>query len=184
MRFLATDIAGVVVVEAEPNVDDRGGFARLHCPSEFAAAGLPFEPVQTSLSTNPIRGTLRGLHFQRAPHAETKLVRAVRGRVFDVAVDLRPGSPTLHKWVGVQLSQTNQRALFIPEGIAHGFLTLEPDSDVLYQIAPAYRPGYGVGVRWDDPAFKILWPEEPAVMSHSDATYADIEIGGQAVGPT
>ena len=175
MRFLATDIAGVVVVEAEPHLDDRGGFARLHCPSEFAAAGLPFEPVQTSLSTNPIQGTLRGLHFQRAPHAETKLVRAVRGRVFDVAVDLRPGSPTLHKWVGVQLSQTNQRALFIPEGVAHGFLTLEPDTDVLYQIAPAFTPGHATGVRWDDPAFAIQWPFPPALMSPADAAYADYD---------
>ena len=104
MRFSATEIAGVVIVEAEPHEDDRGGFARLHCPEEFAAAGLPFAPVQTSLSTNPAAGTLRGLHFQKAPFAETKLVRCVRGKVFDVAVDLRPDSPTHRRWTATELS--------------------------------------------------------------------------------
>jgi len=175
MRFLATDVVGVMIIEAEPNRDDRGGFARLHCPEAFAAAGVPFEPVQTSLSTNPARGTLRGLHFQKAPYAETKLVRAVRGRIFDVAVDLRPDSPTHRQWVGTELSATNQRALFIPEGVAHGFLTLEPDSDVLYQIAPAHTPGQGSGVRWNDPAFGVVWPASPALMSPADAAYADYD---------
>jgi dTDP-4-dehydrorhamnose 3,5-epimerase len=175
MRFLATDIAGVVIVEAEPHRDERGGFARLHCPEDFAAAGIPFAPVQTSLSSNPHAGTLRGMHFQKAPYAETKLVRAVRGRIFDVAVDLRPGSPTCHQWLGVELSAANQRALFIPEGVAHGFLTLEPDSDVLYQIAPAFTPGHAAGVRWDDPAFAIRWPQVPALMSPADAAYADYD---------
>jgi dTDP-4-dehydrorhamnose 3,5-epimerase len=175
MRFLATDVVGVMIIEAEPYRDDRGGFARLHCPEAFAAAGIPFEPVQTSLSTNPARGTLRGLHFQKAPHAETKLVRAVRGRIFDVAVDLRPDSPTHRQWVGTELSATNQRALFIPEGVAHGFLTLEPDSDVLYQIAPAYTPGHGAGVRWNDPAFGVVWPASSALMSSADAAYADYD---------
>lgn len=173
MRFLATDIAGVVIVEAEPHTDDRGGFARLHCPQAFAAAGIPFAPAQTSLSTNPARHTLRGLHLQRHPHAETKLVRAVRGRVFDVAVDLRPDSPTHRHWTATELSATNLRGLFIPEGVAHGFLTLEPDSDVLYQIAPAYAPGHAAGVRWNDPAFGIAWPAAPALLSPTDAAYPD-----------
>ena len=175
MRFLATDIAGVVIVEAEPHPDARGSFARLHCPVEFAAAGLRFEPIQTSISTNPVRGTLRGLHYQNAPHAETKLIRAVRGRVFDVAVDLRPDSPTHRRWTATELSATNLRGLFIPEGVAHGFLTLEPDSDVLYQIAPAFTPGHAAGVRWDDPAFAINWPDVPALMSPADAAYADYD---------
>lgn len=175
MRFLATDIAGVVIVEADPHTDLRGGFARLHCPDEFAAAGLPFEPVQTSVSTNPMTGTLRGLHFQKPPHAETKLIRAVRGRVFDVAVDLRPDSPTHRCWTATELSATNLRGLFIPYGVAHGFLTLEPDTDVLYQIAPAFTPGHADGVRWDDPAFSIRWPAAPALMSPADAAYADYD---------
>lgn len=173
MRFHATDIAGVVIVEADPHTDERGGFARLHCPYEFAAAGIPFEPAQTSLSTNPTTGTLRGLHFQRAPRAETKLVRCVRGRVFDVALDLRPDSPTHRRWTATELSATNLRGLFIPEGVAHGFLTLEADSDVLYQIAPAYTPGHAAGVRWNDPAFDIAWPVAPALMSAADAGYPD-----------
>ena len=175
MRFLATDIAGVVIVEAEPHSDMRGGFARLHCPDKFAAAGIVFAPIQTSISTNPTPGTLRGLHFQKAPHAETKLVRAVRGRVFDVAVDLRPDSPTHRRWTATELSATNLRGVFIPEGVAHGFLTLEPYTDVLYQIAPAFTPGYAAGVRWDDPAFAITWPGVPALMSAADAAYVDYD---------
>ena len=175
MRFQATDIAGVVIVEAEPHTDDRGGFARLHCPLDFAAAGVPFQPAQTSLSTNPAAHTLRGLHFQKAPRAETKLVRCVRGRVFDVAVDLRPDSPTHRRWVAAELTAENLRALLIPEGVAHGFLTLEPDTDVLYQIAPTYTPGHAAGVRWDDPAFAIAWPAAPKLMSPADAAYPDYE---------
>ena len=175
MRFLATDIAGVVIVEADLHADERGGFARLHCPDEFAAAGIAFEPVQTSLSTNPQAGTLRGLHFQKAPHAETKLVRAVRGRVFDVAVDLRPDRPTYRRWTAAERSAGNLRGLYIPEGVAHGFLTLEADSDVLYQIAPGHTPGYAAGVRWNDPAFGIAWPTSPTLMSPADAAYADLD---------
>ena len=173
MRFSDTEIAGVVVVEIEAHSDERGAFARLQCPEEFAAAGHPFTPAQTSLSRNPRAGTLRGLHYQPAPHAEVKLVRAVRGRIFDVAVDLRPGSPTHRKWTATELSADNARALLIPEGVAHGFLTLEPDTDVLYQIAPAYRPGHDAGVRWDDPAFGIDWPTRPTLISARDAGYPD-----------
>ena len=173
MRFIPTDIPGVVRVEAEPHVDERGSFARLHCPEEFAAAGIAFAPVQTSVSRNLAAGTLRGLHHQPAPHAETKLVRVTRGRAFDVAVDLRPDSPTHRRWTAAELSAENQTALFIPQGVAHGFLTLEPDTDVLYQIAPAYRPGHEAGVRWDDPAFAIAWPAPPQVISPRDAAYPD-----------
>jgi len=171
MRFSETPIAGVVVVDIEPQADARGAFARLHCPDEFAAAGHPFTPAQTSLSRNPHAGTLRGLHYQRAPHAETKLVRAVRGRMFDVAVDLREGSPTWRHWTAAELSADNARALLIPEGVAHGFLTLEPDTDVLYQISPAFVAGHEAGVRWDDPAFAIVWPAAPRIISERDAGY-------------
>jgi len=173
MEFQRTKLAGVYRVKATPHRDDRGAFARLHCPAEFAAAGLPFAPAQTSLSGNPHPLTLRGMHYQAAPHAESKLVRVTRGRAFDVALDLRPASPTYRQWVGEELSADNLMALYIPEGVAHGFLTLEADTDVLYQIAPAYRPGHEAGVRWDDPAFGIDWPELPQLISERDASYPD-----------
>lgn len=173
MRFTPTEIAGVTVVDLEPVSDDRGFFARLHCPQDFAAAGHPFTPAQTSLSRNLAAGTLRGLHYQAAPRAETKLVRAVRGRIFDVSVDLRPDSPTHRRWVGYELSADNGRAMLIAEGIAHGFITLEPDTDVVYQISPAFEPGHDRGVRWNDPAFAIAWPAPPQVISARDAGYAD-----------
>jgi len=173
MRFSPSGIDGVVVVDMEPRSDERGAFARLQCPDEFAAAGHPFTPAQTSLSRNPHAFTLRGMHYQPAPHAEMKLVRAVRGRIFDVAVDLRPGSPTYRQWTAQELSAENGRALLIGEGVAHGFLTLEPDTDVLYQIAPKYEPGHEAGVRWDDPAFAIAWPAAPVSISARDAGYPD-----------
>jgi dTDP-4-dehydrorhamnose 3,5-epimerase len=173
MRISETAIAGVVVIDIEPREDARGAFARLHCPDEFAAAGYPFSPAQTSLSRNPQVGTLRGMHYQPAPHAETKLVRAVRGRIFDVALDLRPGSPTCGRWASAELSAETGRALLIPEGVAHGFLTLEPDTDVLYQITPSFEAGREAGVRWDDPAFAIAWPAPPRIISERDAGYPD-----------
>ncbi len=173
MRFSPTALPGVVVVDIDAHTDERGSFARLQCPDEFAEAGIPFSPVQTSVSRNPTARTLRGMHYQPAPFAETKLVRVVRGRMFDVAVDLRPDSPTFRQWVGEELSADNARALFIPEGVAHGFLTLEPDTDVLYQISPAFQPGHEAGVRWNDPALAIRWPGEPRLISERDATYPD-----------
>jgi len=171
MRFSETGIPGVVVAEIEPAADARGAFARLHCPDEFAAAGHPFQPAQTSLSRNPRWLTLRGMHYQRPPFAETKLVRCVRGRVFDVALDLRRDSPTFRRWTSAELSADNAQALLIPPGVAHGFLTLEPDTDVLYQIAPRFEPGHEAGVRWNDPAFAIAWPASPEVISERDAAY-------------
>lgn len=173
MRFSPTEVAGVLLVDIEAHEDARGLFARLQCPDEFAAAGAPFEPAQTSLSRNPKAGTLRGMHWQPDPFGERKLVRAVRGRMFDVAIDLRRDSPTYLKWTAAELSADNARALFIPEGVAHGFLTLKPDTDVLYQISPKFSPGHEAGVRWDDPAFAIVWPSAPALISERDATYPD-----------
>lgn len=173
MRFTLTRIGGVVIVDWEAAADERGAFARLHCPQEFAAAGHPFEPAQTSLSRNDRAGTLRGMHYQAAPRQEAKLVRVTRGRIFDVAIDLRPGSPTFRQWTGTELSAENGRALLIGEGMAHGFVTLEDDSDVLYQISRAFEPGYGLGVRWDDPAFAVEWPLRPRVISERDASYPD-----------
>ena len=173
MRFCPTELDGVVVVEAEALTDARGTFARLYCPDEFAVAGHPFVPAQTSLSRNPTEGTLRGMHYQPAPHAEAKLVRCVRGAVFDVALDMRQHSPTWGKWTAAELSADNLRALYIPQGVAHGFLTLTPDADVLYQIAPRFEAGHEAGVRWNDPAFAIAWPFLPRMISERDAAYAD-----------
>jgi dTDP-4-dehydrorhamnose 3,5-epimerase len=173
MRFSPTAIAGVVVVDIDPSTDDRGSFARLHCPEEFAAAGYPFVPAQTSLSRNTAAFTLRGLHYEAASHEEVKLVRATRGRIFDVAVDLRPGSPTYLNWTGTELSAQSGRALLIGQGLAHGFITLEDDTDVLYQIDRIFEPGHGQGVRWNDPTFAIAWPAQPQVISERDATYPD-----------
>lgn len=173
MRFTTTDIDGVVIVDLDLMTDERGAFARLHCPDEFAAAGLPFVPQQTSLSRNLRAGTLRGMHYEAPPHAESKLVRVVRGRIFDVAVDLRPDSPTYRRWTGTELSADNGRALLIGKGMAHGFVTLEDDTDVLYQIDKVFEPGHGRGVRWNDPAFGIAWPTSPLVISERDAAYPD-----------
>ena len=173
MRFEQTSIPGVVVVELEPHADERGFFARAHCPDEFAAAGHPFVPVQTSLSRNLAARTLRGMHYQPRPHGEAKLVRVVRGRIHDVALDLRPESPSYRCWAAAELSAENGRALLIPEGVAHGFLTLEPDSDILYQIDRIFTPGHGKGVRWNDPAFAIEWPGRPDVISPADASLPD-----------
>ncbi len=177
MRFSPTAIAGVVVVDIDPAVDERGAFARLHCPDEFAAAGHPFAPAQTSLSRNTAAFTLRGMHYEAPPRAETKLVRVTRGRIFDVAVDLRPDSPTYLAWTGAELSADNGRALLVGAGMAHGFLTLEDETDVLYQIDRIFEPGHGRGVRWNDPAFAIAWPGAPRVMSERDATYPDLPRG-------
>lgn len=173
MRFTATDIEGVVIVDLDPVADERGSFARLHCPEEFAAAGHPFAPLQTSLSRNLKAATLRGLHYEATPHEEAKLVRATRGAIFDVAVDLRPDSPTYRRWTGTELSAENGRALLIGRGMAHGFVTLRDDTDVLYQIDRIFEPGHGRGARWNDPAFDIQWPVNPQIMSERDATFPD-----------
>lgn len=173
MRFSATGIEGVVIVDIDPVADERGSFARLHCPEEFAAAGHPFAPLQTSLSRNLKAATLRGLHYEAVPHEEAKLVRATRGAIFDVAVDLRPDSPTYRRWTGTELSAENGRALLIGRGLAHGFVTLEDDTDVVYQIDRIFQPGHGRGARWNDPAFGIQWPLQPQIMSERDASYPD-----------
>lgn len=173
MRFAETAIAGVVIVDIDPHTDERGLFARLQCPNEFAAAGHAFSPVQVSLSRNPHLHTLRGMHYRPEGFAETKLVRVTRGRIHDVALDVRPGSATFGQWTAVELSAENARALLVPEGVAHGFLTLEPDTDIIYQIAPEYRAGPENGVRWNDPAFGIEWPAAPAVIGARDAAYPD-----------
>ncbi|HVF75635.1 MAG TPA: dTDP-4-dehydrorhamnose 3,5-epimerase [Acidimicrobiales bacterium] len=175
MIFRETAIGGVVVVEPQAMADERGLFARTWCADEFAANGVDPAVAQCSVSFNHRRHTLRGLHFQREPHGESKLVRCTRGAVFDVAVDLRPESPTYCRSVAVELTMDNRVALFVPPGCAHGFLTLADDVEVLYQISPRFEPSAAAGVRWDDPRFGIEWPAAPAVISERDATYPDFD---------
>lgn len=178
MRFVAANIEGVFLVEPDLHTDARGFFTRLACPQEFAAAGISFEPRQTSLSRNTARHTLRGMHYCREP--EAKLVRCVRGRIFDAVFDIRPESPTFRRTFAAELDADNARALFIPPGVAHGFLTLEAESDVLYQMDRLYRPGFDAGLRWNDPGFALNWPAPPAVVDARDAGWAD--FGGRQSG--
>ena len=176
MLFHKTQVHGVLVVEPERILDERGFFARTFSADEFAARGLDTRVEQCSTSFNPKVGTLRGLHYQAAPYSEAKLVRCTRGAIFDVAADLRPNSPSYLQWVGLNLSEDDGRALFIPEGCAHGFQTLMDDTEVLYQISTSYVPDAASGVRWDDPSFGIEWPAPPRAgrtMSQRDAEYAD-----------
>lgn len=175
MKFTATAIDGVLLLETEPMTDDRGDFARSYCADEFAAAGLDFTPVQMNISRNRLRGTLRGLHYQDAPHPDPKIVRCTRGRIFDVAVDLRPDSGTFCRWVSAELSPGNQTALIVPAGCAHGFITLEDDSDVQYLMGARYVPDLARGVRWDDAAFAIAWPLQPVALAPRDAAYPDFD---------
>lgn len=175
MRFTETEIPGVFIIDVEPRADERGSFNRVFCPDEFAAAGIAFVSTQINIARNTHRHTLRGMHHKAPGFEEAKLVRCVRGAIFDVAVDLRPDSPAFRRWVGVELDETSMRALFIPEGCTHGYLTLRDDTDVLYQMSRHYSPEGDAGARWDDPAFAIDWPARPAVINERDATYPNFE---------
>jgi len=169
--FIPTSIDGVMIVELEPRGDDRGFFARSFCARTFASEGLTPVTVQTNVSVNRVAGTLRGLHYQHAPAAEAKLVRCTRGRVFDVALDVRPASPTYLQHVATILDADSRRALYVPEGFAHGFLTLEDDTELTYQVSAEYSPQAEDGVRWDDPAVAIPWPIEVRVISDKDEAW-------------
>jgi len=171
MKFIPTPLNCAFVVELEKRGDDRGFFARAFCEKEFAAAGLPARFVQVNNSLSAQRGTLRGMHYQAKPHEEAKVVRCTQGAVWDVMVDLRPESATFKRWQGVELSAANRRALYIPEGLAHGFQTLTDDAELLYLMSEFYHPESARGVRWDDPAFRIEWPLQDPHMSERDRTY-------------
>jgi dTDP-4-dehydrorhamnose 3,5-epimerase len=175
MRFEALDLSGATLIALEPHFDERGFFARAWCSKEFAGAGLPAEIVQTNLSQTLLRGVVRGLHYQRPPSREGKVVRCLRGGIFDVIVDVRPDSATFLRYVGVELTPVNRLALYIPPGFAHGFQTLEPETEVWYQMTDYYQPGLGGGLRWNDPALGIEWPLEPTAMNERDATYPDLD---------
>lgn len=176
MRFHSTPLTGVMVIELDVHEDARGSFARTFCEEEFARAGLAFKPAQINLSQNPRAWTLRGVHYQVAPHGESKVVQCLRGRVFDVAVDLRPQSATHRKWFGIELASELKRTFFIPEGCGHGFITLEDDSDVSYLMGRAFEPSAQRGVRWNDPAFAIDWPAQPRVISPRDEAFPDYTL--------
>ena len=171
MKFQESPLAGAYTIEMDRLEDERGFFARSHSAEEFAARGLPAAMPQSSVSFNARRGTLRGLHYQAEPHAEDKLVRCTAGAIYDVIVDLRPDSPTARRWFGVELSAANHRSLFVPKGLAHGFMTLRDDTEVLYMISVPYAPGFERGLRWNDPAIGISWPTAPSVVSARDAAY-------------
>jgi dTDP-4-dehydrorhamnose 3,5-epimerase len=173
MRFTPSELADIVIVDVEPHVDGRGLFARTFCEAEFAAAGLPTRFVQSSVSFNTRRGTLRGLHYQAPPKPEAKLVRCTRGTIHDVVVDLRPSSATFLRWISVELTAENRRALYIPGGCAHGFQTLTDDAEVLYLMTEFYAPELARGVRWNDPVFGVEWPIADPRLSERDATYPD-----------
>ena len=174
MIFTPTRLEGAVLVELERHEDERGFFARTWSADEFAAAGLNPRLVQCSIAGNVRRHTLRGMHFQRAPHEEAKLVRCSRGALYDVVIDLRRGSRTFGEWLGVELSATNGRMLYVPEGFAHGYQTLEDDTEASYQMSQAYAPHAAAGVRWDDPFFGIDWPAAAhRIVSERDRTWPD-----------
>lgn len=176
MKFLPTTVAGAYEVEPEIHVDERGTFVRTFCAELFALHGLATHYPQCNVSRNNRRGTLRGLHFQADPHGEAKLVRATHGRVYDVALDLRPASPSYLRWAAVGLDAARHNAFYIPEGCAHGFLTLEDESALFYQMSEPYAPASARAVRWDDPAFDIEWPFAPIVISARDAGCPDFSV--------
>jgi len=173
VRFRETELQGAFIIELQKYEDERGFFARCWCQREFESHGLNPRTVQCNVSFNKVKGTLRGMHYQVAPHAETKLVRCTRGAIYDVIIDLRRESPTYKRYVSEVLSSTNYKALFIPEGCAHGFQTLEDNSEVFYQMSEFYSPEHQRGLRYNDPAFRINWPIEATVISDRDRNYED-----------
>lgn len=184
MRFVETALEGAFVVEPEPIRDHRGFFARVWCAEEFREHGLTPDVVQCNLSYNAVAGTLRGLHLQRPPAAEAKLVRCIRGGIVDVIVDVRPGSATHLQHVAVELTPEDRRALFVPRGFAHGFQTLEDDTEVLYQVSEFYAPGHEGGLRHDDPVLDIDWPLDVTEISDKDRGWPLLEEQGPPLADT
>ena len=171
VNFRETPLPGVFLIDPDRREDERGFFARTYCAEEFSSRGLETRIAQCSVSFNPKRGTLRGMHLQMPPHAEVKLVRCTRGAVYDVVVDMRGESPTLGRWFAAELTGENRTMLYIPERVAHGFLTLTDDTEVSYQISEFYHPECARGVRWDDPAVGIQWPFSPTMISPRDTAF-------------
>jgi dTDP-4-dehydrorhamnose 3,5-epimerase len=170
-----TDLSGAYVIEPERKKDSRGYFARTFCEKEFASLGLETRIAQCSVSFNQRKGTLRGMHYQVAPFEEVKVVRCIRGTIYDVIIDLRRNSSTFKKYFAVELNERNGNALYVPGGFAHGFQTLEDESEVFYQMSQLYSSDHGRGVRWNDPAFAIPWPQDRRTILERDQNYADFE---------
>jgi len=176
MHFTPLHIGGAWTVNLECLADERGFFARAWCREEFAMKKISSDLVQANISFNHREGTLRGMHFQRHPHEEMKVVRCLQGAIFDVTLDLRPDSPTFCQWHGEELSASSRRMLIVPEGCAHGFQTLEPNTEVFYQVSKTYAPQSEIGVRWDDPKFGIEWPMPIGDISRKDSNFPDFDL--------
>lgn len=179
MIFQETVLKGAYVIEPELKEDERGFFARTWCQREFSEYGLNTSLAQCNISFNKKKGTLRGMHFQRPPYDESKLVRCTMGAIYDVIIDLRHGSTTFKKWFAIELNADNRRMLYIPEGFAHGFITLTDNTEVFYQMSQFYNPEYADGVRWDDPVFNIKWPIDVTIISDRDRSYPDFKRYGR-----
>ncbi len=176
MIFIETKIKGPYVIEIEKLEDERGFFGRSWCKNEMKKHGINANILQANISFNIQKGTLRGMHYQVAPHQEAKLVRCSRGSIYDVVIDLRKNSPTFKQWIGVELTQDNYKMLYVPEDFAHGFITLENNCEISYLMSALYVPGSGATIRWNDPLFNIQWPLEPTVMSEKDKTQSDFKF--------
>jgi len=176
MIFTETILKGAYVIEPEKCEDERGFFARSFCIEEFEKQGMDFRIVQCNISFNKKKGTLRGMHYQVSPHQEAKLVSCIRGKMYDVIIDLRQDSQTYCKWFSVELNENNYKTLYIPEGFAHGFQALEDNTVVFYQMSEFYHPECARGVRWDDPVFGIEWPHQPTLINEKDQTWSLIKI--------
>ncbi len=175
MIFKETELPGVYIIELVPVEDERGFFGRTGCQREFEARGLNWNFVQCNISFNKKKGTLRGMHFQKAPYEEEKLIRCTKGSIYDVVVDMRQHSPTYNKWEAIELNDENRNMLYVPAGFAHGFQTLEDNTEVFYQMSEFYYPEYAAGLRWDDPSFGIKWPIEQLIISPKDNSWKRIE---------
>jgi dTDP-4-dehydrorhamnose 3,5-epimerase len=171
--FTELALPGAFVIELEPRADERGFFARAFCVDEFRAHGLETDIRQANVSRNARKGTVRGMHYQRPPFAEVKMVRCVNGAIFDVIIDLRRDSPTYLQWIGVELSRDNRKMMYIPEGFAHGFQSLTDDSELFYMATQCYSPEHEAAVRWNDPRFAITWPLAGVIVSPKDAAHPD-----------
>lgn len=176
MKFIETDLKGAYIIEVDKLVDDRGFFGRLWCENEFKKNNLNTNIVQSNVSLSKTKGTLRGLHFQRNPFQETKLVRCTRGSVYDVIIDLRPDSKTFKKWFGVKLTEANHKMIYVPENFAHGFLTLEDNSEVYYLVTQFYNKDAEAGLRWNDPVFNIQWPIDIKEISKRDNDHPNFDL--------
>ncbi|HEY9115346.1 MAG TPA: dTDP-4-dehydrorhamnose 3,5-epimerase [Bacteroidales bacterium] len=175
MKFTETNLKGAYIIEIERIGDERGFFGRQWCQNEMTRMGLNAKIAQVNTSLNKEKGTLRGLHFQKFPYQETKLIRCIRGRIFDVIVDLRPDSVTFKKWFGLELAQDNYKMLYAPDNFAHGFITLEDNSEILYLVSQFYHPEAEAGLRWNDPQFSIEWPGQVKVISEKDKFRPDFD---------